>query len=273
MKLVKIPFKNRNFEKEQPYLEDKLREGLRLKGRFLFFYIFERTDARHTTVAIDVLPKPLSKSELEVPGWEILDIQRPWFFATQKVIYESSYGQMEIDRQAWRTYYKRRALFPTCFFLTGLVLGAMFMGDLRLITLPPESWLILPPIWIWCFRVFLHDTFMVKDLEDNLGIDPLSLAENGVENQEVQRISIDFDPMKQRYFITIKDFTPEQHQELSQKLEVVGKVVKSMNDFHLVISKLQLEELQEEVMSITGLPREKVRVVCQFRSFKMDMMG
>lgn len=260
----KVPFNNRDLEKEKLYLEKKIKEGFKLKKKQYNTYFFEKVLTNNGAVEIDIFHGKPTKEKIEIVGLEVLTLSRLGFSKFYQVIYykQDSNNYFTFDEHKYLQLYNFRyvrleRLMFICFLLMPYI-AVTDLLDISILRLPPLFFLIYPPLFIYVLIAGLKDAFIFKRLKDRLGYD----------------IEFDIDPFKSRYFITISCYNSSQHKELSEQLTRIGKVIGSENDFHLIVSKISsVEEILVEVCRMTELTEEEVKVVRQLRAFTTEIMG
>ncbi|MCL2559251.1 MAG: DUF2812 domain-containing protein [Turicibacter sp.] len=245
--IKRIPNRNHIFEYEKKYLEEKHREGFKLKRRGLIFYTFERVTPGEAVYEMDLACKGLSDCQLQACDWELLTKRRTLFRKLKKVYYYSqdTEARLLVDEQLRLEYYKfKRAAWWV--LLVAWPFVTIFGGGMLLYDLAPDffdNWL--------SSSIFVMPYIYYKALPFTRGINFL--------NEKLGNETI----MWHHFTIHFTGLTDEQHTELSQTIRFFGLVAayakKGEKDYVLLKTRLtNTALLEQEIMNSAGLRPENL---------------
>jgi len=260
-----IPNKNKTFENEKIFLEEKYRQGFKLKKRGALFYQFVPVDPEEAVYEIDLAPKSLTDDEVHVTGWEVIETKRILYKNLKKVYYinEDPENRLLIDERLRLDYYKREVFLwnficslPFLIIFT-ILLTQVPLASPRLTALIP--FLLFPsiPLIIFSIRKCLPFNQGIRFLREKLG-------------EEVE--------FPVFYLISFLNPTPEQKKELDENFTAIGSVISHTqreNHAYYYLKSLinHIPELKQELLNITTIHEENIKISRQAGVYSMPLVA
>ena len=255
-----IPNRNKVLENEIAFLEEKYRQGFKLATRGRIFYQFTPVSSSDVAYEIDLVPRSIANDELYTTEWEVIETIPIFYKKLKKVYYLSKdpENRLLIDERLRLNYYKRMVfLWKLLCSIPFLLLFIFFLAEAPLAPHLTASIpiLLLPiPLLIYMYLPFNKE---IRSLREKLGEE------------------IDFPVF---YLITFLNPTSKQKQELDEKFTTIGSVVSQTRRedraYYYLKSLIQhIPELKQELMNITTIQEENIKIVRQSGVYSMPMVA
>ena len=248
-----IRIKNRIFETEIKFLEEKHRQGFALAKKGKFFYQFAPAEKKEAIYEIDLLPKSLTGTELEVEGFRVVHSEFGSSGNFQKVYYlsESAEKCFVVDEQLRLDYYQAggRQYLTTVSVLSILFLALAIYGNFA--THPTLE--VLVPLLLLTTLVLL--AFAVRIWFCFMG----GASSLRKKNSEMDKSGI-------YYNIRFINPSNKQRVELEEKLPTLGFILshlkKKKDDYYSLKSSIaSIADLEREILNITSFRKGDIKIV------------
>lgn len=247
MKTKLIPIKNRIFNTEKEFLEQKRQQGFCLEKKSLFFYHFKKATAKEVTYAIDLVPGFSNLDEIEsLPDWVTLSTQKTGYKKMVKIYYcsEKKGLRLLVDNGAILKYYNyQHQLFLLLFYCFLFPVLLFFVLATAQIFVPffliySSIFLLLPSLY--CLLCHLAYDKAIKCLS-------------------VSSVVLTGNEMK--YTIHFKNITPQQIETLENILSEFGSFRKLTPCYYRIQSPLDKGELLNELSSMVQMDPDTIQIV------------
>ena len=260
-----IPNKNKVFENETTYLEEKYRQGLKLKAKGMFFYQFAPVSPEEVTYEIDLVPRGINDEELHITGWEVVETE-PILYKKLKKVYclsSDSENRLLIDEKMRLDYYKRVVFLWSCISIIMILLPFLLLfaeANFNLATAAPWLMALAPyllllaiPLIIYAIRKCLPFNQAIPFLREKLG--------------EETNLPV-------FYIISFLNPTPEQTEELDDNFSAIGTVLSQTqreNQAYYYLKSLinHIPEMKQELLNITSIQEENIKIVRHSGAYSM----
>jgi len=248
-----IPNKNKIFEEEKIFLEEKHRQGFKLEKKGLFFYRFTPVPPQEAIYEMDLLSRKITANELQIGGWEIVETKQIFYKRLKKIYYLSldPDNRLLVDMDTRSNYYNFESfMWPTLCHL--LWMFAIFAS-----VLPNEFPDLFPDL-----THLSHALYLGFALSLIFAIIRSIIFSRGVclINGKLEKGAF---PLM--YFVQLKNLSPSKREEVRNNLSIMGHVVSHVerkdSDYYRLISPIpNVPKLRREIVTILGVEKENLVV-------------
>jgi len=267
-----IPNKNRIFETEKAYLEEKYRQGFRLEKKGWLFYQFSSVSPSEVAYEIDLAPKNyemLNEAKIHectefFEDWEIVMTQPTSYKNLEKIYYlnPDPTQRFLVDEEMRIKYYKHTIRQIDLLALPFVLVIILWLAT-TVISLPSFVDTIMPYLFISSVILAIYSA------RKNA---PFSLLKREIREKLGMEIEIPI-----TYLISFTNPTVEQLKELDENLPALGEISarsqKADVTYYLIRSSIaQTPQMREEITDFTTVEKENIKIIRHSGIYSMPMM-